>query len=233
MAFDVLDEHEQGELVQKWLRENAWSIVIGVAVALALIFGWQQWKAHRAKRVAEAAAQYLALTDAVTAKKDADVAKIADGLRQDFQDTVYAAFAAMRQADAAVIKGDLTAATDDLQWAREHAGTDSLKSVVDLRLARVKLAQGDADGAIKLLDGIPKTDYVAVVDEIRGDALVKLGRSDDARAAYQEALDKLDPQAPNRSFVQMKLDDLVTTASAPAAPAPATDSTVKAQKSGS
>jgi len=27
MAFDVLDEHEQGELVQKWLRENAMSMV--------------------------------------------------------------------------------------------------------------------------------------------------------------------------------------------------------------
>jgi predicted negative regulator of RcsB-dependent stress response len=233
MAFDVLDEHEQGELVQKWLRENAWSIVIGVAVGLALIFGWQQWKAHRGKRVAEATAQYQALTDAVTAKKDADVAKIADDLRTNFQDTAYAAFAAMQQADAATVKGDLAAAAGDLQWAREHTGADSLKSLIDVRLARVKLAQGDADGTIKLLDGIPKTDYVGVVDEIRGDALVKLGRSDDARAAYQEALTKLDPGAPNRSFVQMKLDDLAATAPAPAASAPATDSAITAQKSGS
>ncbi|MDR2011491.1 MAG: tetratricopeptide repeat protein [Rhodanobacter sp.] len=233
MAFDVLDEHEQGELVQKWLRENAWSIVIGVAAALALLFGWQQWKVHRVNRVKEATAQYQALTEAVTAKKDADVATIADGLRKDFQSTVYAAFAAMQQADAAVIKGDLTAAAEHLQWAREHAGADSLRSLFDLRLARVKLAQGDADGAIKLLDGIAKTDYVGLVNEIRGDALVKLGRSDDARAAYQEALDKLDPQAPNRVFVQMKLDDLATTALAPAAPSSATDTTVTAEKRGS
>jgi len=39
MAFDVLDEHEQGELVQKWLRENAMSIAIGIALGLILIFG--------------------------------------------------------------------------------------------------------------------------------------------------------------------------------------------------
>ena len=65
MSFDVLDEHEQGELVQKWLRENAVAIATGIALGLALIFGWQQWKVHRSTQDAAAAAQYQALADAV------------------------------------------------------------------------------------------------------------------------------------------------------------------------
>ncbi|GAA0707035.1 tetratricopeptide repeat protein [Dokdonella soli] len=219
MSFDVLDEHEQGELVQKWLRENALSIAIGVALGLVLIFGWQQWKAHRVRHSAEAAAQYQALADAADAKHDDGVAKVAETLRKDFPDTAYAVFAAMREADAATAKGDLAGAATALSWAQEHADVAGLKSLATLRLARVKLAQGDADGAIKLVDGVPKDDYAALAGELRGDALSKLGRTDDARNAYQDALSHLDAQAPNRGFVQMKLDDLASASTKIGAPA--------------
>lgn len=208
MDFDVLDEHEQGEVVQKWLRENAISIVIGVLLGLVLIFGWQQWKSHRAQRDVNAAAQYQALSDAADAKRDDQVETIAGVLRKDYSGTVYAVFAALRQADLASAKNDLPAAAADLAWAQEHAGADTLKSLAALRLARVKLAQGEADGAVKLADSVPKDEYPALTGEIRGDAFVKLGRRDDARAAYQDALLHLDAQAPNRDLVQMKLDDV-------------------------
>ncbi len=219
MAFDVLDEHEQGELVRKWLRENAISIAVGVALSIVLIFGWQQWKSHRARHGAEAAAQYQTLNDATEAKHDDDAGKIADALRKDYPDTAYAVFAAMYQADTAVKKGDLAAAATALDWSQQQAGMSGLKSLASLRLARVKLAQGEADAAIKLIDGVPKDDYSALAGEIRGDALAKLGRVDDARAAYQDALTHLEPQAPNRSFVQMKLDNLAAAAPKDSAPA--------------
>ncbi|HEY0180371.1 MAG TPA: tetratricopeptide repeat protein [Dokdonella sp.] len=217
MAFDVLDEYEQGELVQKWLRENAIAIVVGVLLGLALIFGWQQWKAHRQRHAVDAAQQFQALGDAAAAKRDDDVAKIADALRKDHADSAYAVLAAMYQADAATRKNDLAAAATALEWAEQHAGASALKSLATLSLARVKLAQGDADAAVKLIDAVPKGDYAALAGELRGDALAKLGRADDARNAYQDALSHLEPQSPNRSIVQMKLDDLgATSAQAPA-----------------
>lgn len=231
MDFDVLDEHEQGEVVQKWLRENAISIAVGVLLGLVLIFGWQQWKAHRVQRDVNAAAQYQALSDAADAKRDDQVATIAGVLRKDFSGTVYAVLAALRQADQASAKNDLAAAASDLAWAKEHAENDSLKSLVALRLARVKLAQGDADGAVKLAESVPKDEYSSVAGEIRGDAFVKLGRASDARAAYEDALSHLDPQAPNRDFVQMKLNDIALTAAA--VPAKAAESAPAQEKSGS
>jgi predicted negative regulator of RcsB-dependent stress response len=208
MAFDVLDEHEQGELVQKWLRENAASIAIGIALGLILIFGWQQWKAHRARHAADASAQYQALADAFDAKRNDDAKTLAEALRKDYPDTAYATFAAMRLADLASDKGDLKSAAETLEGAEQHAGAPALKQLAGINLAKVKLALGDADGALKLIDGLPKGDYAALAGEVRGDILAKLHRGDDARAAYQDALTHLDPQAPNRQFVQMKLDDL-------------------------
>jgi predicted negative regulator of RcsB-dependent stress response len=208
MSFDVLDEHEQGELVQKWLRENAMAIATGIALGLVLLFGWQQWKVHRVKQGAAAAAQYQALTDAVTAKKPDDALKVADTLRNDFPKSVYAVLAALQQAEIAVGKNDLASASTALDWAREHAGVASLQSLIALRTARVKLAQGDADGALKLIDALPKDDYAALTGELRGDALLKLGRTDDARKAYQETLAQMDGAAQGRDILQMKLDDL-------------------------
>ena len=77
-----------------------------------------------------------------------------------------------------------------------------------LRLARVLLADGKAQDALTALGTIPSGDYAAMAAELRGDAQLKLGKTDAARAAYQDALAKLDKDAPGRSAVQMKLDNL-------------------------
>lgn len=208
MAFEVLDEHEQGELVQKWLRENVMTILIGIGLGLALIFGWQQWHAHRAQRNLEAATQFDVLV-ADADKKDYDAVKqIAEKLKSDYPGTAYAVLAQMRVADFAVERADLETAHAALDWAYRNAGIDALKALAGIRLARVDLARTKAQDALDVLDHLPPAAYGAEVDELRGDALVALKRPDEARAAYTEALANLDPNAANRAFVQMKLNDL-------------------------
>ncbi|HEU4665858.1 MAG TPA: tetratricopeptide repeat protein [Dokdonella sp.] len=210
MSFDVLDEHEQGELVQKWLRENAAAIAAGIALGLVLIFGWRQWNSHQASQSVAAASRFQALTEAVEAKKSDDALKVADDLRAEFPKSTYAVLAALQQAEIAVGKNDLAGAATALDWAREHARDDNLAALVALRQARVKLAQGDADGALKLVDALPKDRFAASAAELRGDAYLKLGRSDDARKAYQEALANPEDgmMSQGNSLVRMKLEDL-------------------------
>lgn len=208
MAFDVLDEHEQGELVQKWLRENAMSIVIGVALGLLLIFGWQQWHAHRGAHRLDAATQFGVFSQDLDKKDDAAAKQIADKLQSDFSDTPYATIAALRLADAAEAKGDLAGAQTMLENAHSHAGGDAMKTLAGLYLARNEIAQKKNDDALKLLDGLTPLGYAALRDELRGDALAALGRKDEARTAYTDALTNLDPNAPTRSFVEMKRNDL-------------------------
>ena len=208
MAFDVLDEHEQGELVQKWLRENAMSIIIGVALGLLLIFGWQQWRGHRAAHRLDAAVQYDVFGTDLD-KKDVDGAKqIATKLQSDFADTPYATLAAMRLADEATARGDQAAAQASLQTAYDHAGIDALKTLAGLYLARSQIAQNKAKEALEFLDKLPQAGYAAMRQELRGDALAALGRKDEARTAYSDALANLDPNATNRAFVEMKRNDL-------------------------
>ena len=183
MAFNVLDEHEQGEQVQKWLRENALSILIGIGLGLVLLFGWQQWRTHRAQHTLDAAVQYDALSADVTKKDYEAVKQIAANLKSDYADTPYAVLAAMREADVATEHNDNEERF--LHWEVAFPGvwTDWESNE-------------------------PKGGFDASTAELRGDALVAVSRKDDARAAYTDALTHLDANAPNRAFLEMKLNDL-------------------------
>jgi predicted negative regulator of RcsB-dependent stress response len=83
-----------------------------------------------------------------------------------------------------------------------------LTAVADLRRARIAVAQGKGEDALKLIEPLSKEAYAGLALEIRGDALKALGRDDEARQAYQDALTALDTGAPNRRIVEMKLTDL-------------------------
>jgi len=210
MAFEDYDDYEQSEQVRRWLRENGLSIVIGVVLALALIFGWRQWQAHRAGHGAQAAEQFFALQNAMLAGQGAQVDRIADALEKDYADTPYAALAAAARASMAVGENKFDVAQKALQWAVDHTPTPALHSIYLLRLARVQLAQNQAQQALATLDSMPADEYAALSQELRGDTLLKLGRAADARAAYAQALSALSSSTPpgERESLQMKLDNI-------------------------
>ena len=79
-------------------------------------------------------------------------------------------------------------------------------------MARVELARDKADAALAQLDRVAKADYPSMASELRGDVLLKLGRQEDARAAYEEALSHLDGMSSERNLLEMKLGNLPASA---------------------
>ncbi|MBB6246609.1 tetratricopeptide repeat protein [Rhodanobacter sp. A1T4] len=208
MAFDEYDKYEQSELVQKWLRENGLSIVVGIAIGLVGIFGWQQWRNHQARNESNAAQLYKLAQVSLAANKPEAASAITDQLMKDYEKSPYAVFAATDRAKQQVQAKQLDKAEASLDWAATHATDPALKSLTQLRKAQVELARDNGTAALATLDAIPANTYQGLAQELRGDVLVKLGRADDARKAYQAALSALKEQAPQRGALQMKLDDL-------------------------
>jgi len=208
MAFDIYDDYEQGERVQQWLRKNGVSIAVGVALGLVLIFGWQQWKSHRAGHEQAAAAEYSALQLAVAQSRQNEIDLRTDTLMKDYSDTAWSVFAAGERAQRSVLAGQADKASGDIEWAKAHAKDETLKALVELNAARLRFAQGKPQDTIAALDAMQGKSFVALSQELRGDALVKLGRPDDARKAYQAAIAAMGDSAPQRGVVQTKLDDL-------------------------
>ena len=71
-----------------------------------------------------------------------------------------------------------------------------------LRLARVMLAQGQAQQALDLIAAVEPLELGAGYAEIQGDAYLQLGQIEQARSAYERAI-SMGPG--NSSFIELKL----------------------------
>ena len=208
MAFEEYDKYEQSELVQKWLRENGVSIVVGVLIGLVGIFGWQQWRNHQARNESAASQLYQQAKVAQLSGKTDVATQLTDQLMKDYAKSPYALFAVSDRARQQLQDKQLDKAQASLEWAESHTTEEPLKVLTMVRIARVQLARDQAQAALTTLDRVPAGSFQALAQELRGDALVKLGRMDDARKAYQSAMSALTEDAPQRGALQMKLDDL-------------------------
>ncbi|MEO6925553.1 MAG: tetratricopeptide repeat protein [Rhodanobacter sp.] len=208
MAFEEYDQFEQSELVQKWLRENGLSIVVGVLIGLVGIFGWQAWSKHQVRNESEAAQLYQQAQIARLSGQPDVAAQSVDRLMKDYAKSPYAVFAVSDRAQQQLQDKQLDKAEASLQWAESHASEAPLKALTLLRIARVELARNQAKTALTTLDKVPADSFQGLTQELRGDTLVKLGRRDEARKAYQTAMSVLSEDAPQRGVLQMKIDDL-------------------------
>ena len=191
---DPLDEHEQSERVLEWLRRNGAGLVGGIVLGLAAIAGWKWWQQQQQQVQFERAAQYQAALDAIAAG-DAQAAETVKGLGEG----VYATLAALELASAQVEAGDEEAAIGTLRGIR--SADPAMAGIVRQRLARLLIGADKAAEALELLEG---ADTPAAL-EIRGDALFALGRAEQARESYNDALTRLDIGSPQRRVVELKL----------------------------
>jgi predicted negative regulator of RcsB-dependent stress response len=204
-----LDELEQGERVRAWLRHNGSTLVTGVALGVALIFGWQWWQNSNLEHRVTAATQFEALTEAAQKDEREAVSDLAESLGREHADTPYALLAKLRLSTEQVEAGELDAGLQTLRSAEaDSRNYPGLENLVTLRIARLQNALGRHEEALATLGGVKA--YEALVAELRGDALRALDRDAEAYAAYEEALTRLDAAAPSRTIVQMKRNELAS-----------------------
>ena len=107
----------------------------------------------------------------------------------------------------AVDSNQLDDAALALQEVLDKPANDTLEELARQRLARVLLAQEQAEKALEILEGKALPAFQATRDELRGDTLVILKRPAEAKAAYLQAKEALAADAAAGSLL-MKLDDL-------------------------
>ena len=214
-VYDLEEQDKIDDLKAFWRRwGNAFSTVV-IAICLAFI-GVQGWRWYQNKQADEAAVLYGAVASAVRAN---DVPKARDAMSQlagRFGSTGYAPRAALLYAKLAWDQRDKAGAKAQLTWVVDYASDDDLKQIARYRLAEALLDEKNYDEALKVLDAKHSDAYAGLYADLRGDALAAAGRREDARAAYQVALAKIDAKTAYRQFVQVKLDSMGGTTVVPA-----------------
>jgi len=201
------DEHEQSERVRGWLRQNGSSLITGIAMGLALVFGWQWWQGRGERHKEEASGQYETLGQAVEAKDATKVKLLAGQVQDKFKDTGYALLAVLRQASFLHDQGKDAEALALLRAERPNVKDPGLAELIDIRIARLLLIMGKPDDSAKELAKISNPRYSQVIDELEGDIAIARGKRDEARKHYESALGKLDQAAPTRPLLELKLID--------------------------
>lgn len=211
-------ESEQLEALRKWWDKNAKWIIAGLVMAAVVIGGWRLWGFWQAKRAAEAATLYSAVVEAEQKSDNAAVSAAAQKVIHAYPDTAYGALAGLARAKAEFAQHHLSDAAAALKAVIANSPDRSLAAVARLRLARVQLQMGDADAALATLRGHGQGAFGAAAESVRGDALLQLGRSHEARAAYAKALAAAKAGSGLHRLLQLRLASLPATAGA-AAPA--------------
>lgn len=201
---DLLDEHEQGERVRTWLRENALGIIGGLALGIAAIYGWQWWGRHQAQQQEQAHGAYAQAVEQLEAGQLDKAGSLLAG-----QKGTYATLAALRVAKAQVEAGKPEEA---LATLRGIQADPTLQAVVNERIAQLLNATGKPEEALKQLAG----DTGSTAQELRGDALFASGKQEEAREAYTQALTGTDVASPARRRVELKLQEAGGQVPAPA-----------------
>ena len=196
---DLLGEDGPNTRLHNWFRRHGLSIVIGVAIGLALITARFYWVAHQRSIDQSAFAQYERVVDRIESKAF-DRARAEMAALSSAHAPVLLKLAAMQLAKAFVAQGRLSDAIVVLNTL--PPSEDALDRVVRQRLAHLWIATKKPEQAIAALAGR----YDSISQEIRGDAYAAMGQLKNARQAYGAALKQVELSTPQFTILNAKRD---------------------------
>lgn len=237
-------EEDQVRAIKQWWERNGSSTLIGVGLALAIVFGSQWWQQRNLRSAEDAAALYQQLQQAAELASGDDVQRttalhLGEELRDKQSGNRYGDYASLMLAKLHVDKKDLVAAERELralverhpdtapgkvqQYINSLLGRDvdpQIGSLARLRLARVLFAADRADEAATVLGDPTGGDFEIERQELRGDILRAKGDAAGAIAAWERAV-ALAKDSGGVRLVELKLQELRLSKPATAAPATA------------
>lgn len=212
MSYD-LEEQEKLDLLKAWWARYSMLIVTLVAVVLLASGSWWGWQAYQAYEAKQAMGYFEALDDAARLGGPDSAVRIkaaAATLRSKYPESGYAARAALVAAQALQQQEDMQGAREQLSWLAQQSHHVSLQPVARLHLAALLLDQHEYDEALAQLEDAPAA-FAALFADRRGDIFQAKNQHEQARMAWQNAINNLPTDHTLTQIIQLKLDALAGT----------------------
>lgn len=216
MAYDHA-EQEQLAGLKSWWEQYGNLVTWLLIIALSGFAAWKGWGYYQNKQTVQAAQLYEELQRAVQDKESEKVQRAAEDMQSRFSGTAYAQMSGLVAAKSAFDAGDFQAAKTRLQWVADKGRDDEYKVIAKVRLAGILLDEKAYDEGLKVLAGKFPAQFAGVVADRKGDIFVAQNKLEEARAAYQVAIEKTDARSVGRQLIQIKLDAIGGASAADAA----------------
>lgn len=204
MAYD-LEEQEQLDELKMWWKTYGKMMGNLVLTLLGSYAAFQGWNYYQAKQSVDASTEYQALQVMEVKDLKSIQTKVAV-LMDNYSATPYAGRAALFAAKANYEAKDIKSAKAQLEWTIKHAKETSVSAISSLQLANILAEEKDFVVALKLLEAPHDAGFDGLFSDLKGDVLLGLGKNTEAKAAYEQALTKLNPQGKYRTLTQQKLE---------------------------
>lgn len=224
MSRYTLEEEEQiASLKAFWGKYGNFILTVLILIfgGFAANNGYKWWQAHIAK---EAVVGYESLQEAVN-KGDLELLKKVQGsLLEDHKRTPYAERGAILAARAFYDAKNIEEAKKSLTWVIQNGKSDEFVATARLTLSGVLLEEGKTQEAKALVQDIKTIGFEGLFQDRLGDIAMVNKDYAGAKAAYDQALLKLQPESPWLEVVRRKLSAI------PAAQADTQTNTVPTDK---
>ncbi len=200
-------EEQQVEAIKKWWSENYIMVLVLTVISLGSIVGIQQWKQNKLVTAQTASIEYDHILQSVKANDKEPVEQQINTMLTEYSDYPYAALSAMLEAKQMIAADKFSEAEEKYQWVIANSNMQNLQHISRIRLARLMSVQGKNEQALKIID-VEQGSFKAAYLEVKGDILVLLKRTDEARSAYDQALQAYAAIGANAQILKVKRNDL-------------------------
>lgn len=205
-------EEEQIAALKKWWNDNGQSLLIGIGLALVIVFGWKAYQNNVIQMKTEASSLYQQLIAEATKNnfddEEADtLSYLANEIKTKFDSTEYAIYASLFLAKDAIEKQNYDTAKEELNWVLSNSDDVRIQHIVKARIARILSAEGQHEDAIAMLNATA-TQFEPAYLELKGDIKSRMGEKDAAIEAYTSAFQLIKDRPQAQPLLAVKLSDL-------------------------
>lgn len=200
-------EEQQIEAIKKWWRENYKMVIVATVLGIGSILGVQMWQQQKVLNAETASVEFDRITHLTSQQSDIPITPRVDSMMSELADSPYTALAVLLDVKKLVDAGDFQSAEEKLNWVIDSSDNVSLRHIARLHLASILSAQGKHEPALNLLE-VEQDQFKASYLELKGDILVSMGRTDEAKTAYDEALQAYASIGFRAQLLQLKRNDL-------------------------
>jgi len=186
---EFVNDQDRAEAVKKWLSKYAGTIIVGIILGLAAMYGIQYWQTNQKQDHEEASMAFQQLIAMPSDQDSKAYIAQAKGIVGNYPKTPYASLSSFLLAKYYVDYRQYDNAISQLQWVLDNGSDKQFKQIAAIRASRIYMFLKQYDKANTVLDKLYTPSFNVMVDEQRGDIALAQGNVAKARDLYAKALE--------------------------------------------